>query len=128
MHIGRRQQQTTVHVQGEIQLDLGAGMGCTGRPQQFGWQERIRPRRRRPEVVVHPHDPQRIEPKAGAFEHAQHLNGRTANGFRLENTLATELGKAAHGLMQGERAEQAIEAAETVEHFVKGPVGLKFVT
>jgi hypothetical protein len=65
--------------------------------QQFGRQQRVGARRRRPQVVVHAHHPQGVEFEPGALEDAKHLDGRPAARFRLEDALLTQLRQAAHG-------------------------------
>ena len=127
-HRRRGQRQTGMHPLRKIEFDLGAGVRRAGRAQQFGRQQRVGTRRRRPEVVVHAHHPQRIEVEAGAFERAEHLDGGPAACLRLEDALPAELRQAAHRLVERQRAEQRIEPAEAVERLVESAAGLVFVT
>ena len=127
-HVRRGQRQAGMHPLREIELDLGAGVRRAGRAQQFGRQQRVGARRRRPEVVVHAHHPQGVEFEPGALEDPKHLNGRLAARFRLEDALLTQLRQAAYGLVQRQLAEQAIKPPEAVENLAKRPPRLKLVT
>ena len=70
----RRTQQTRLDPVGKIEFNLGAGMCDLLSTQQFRRQQRIRARRRRPDIIADADHPKRVKTQAGAFEHTEHLN------------------------------------------------------
>ena len=126
-HLGRRSKQAGMHAAGEVEFDLGAGMGAAGSALGLGSEQRIRPRRRRPAVVVEAHHPEAVEGQARALEHAEDLDRRLAAGFRLEHAIPAELAQTGEGGALADLAEQLVEPAEAVEDFAEGPVRLEFV-
>jgi hypothetical protein len=74
-----------------------------------GRQQRIRPRRRRPDLLVDAQHPERVELSARRLQRPEHLDGRRALGLGLEHALAA----LAHG--QPRRLREADLAGDDVE-------------
>ncbi len=126
-HLRGAAQQPPLNDSGERALNLG---GSAGRPRaalQLGRQQRIGAGRRRPQVVVDAHRPERVERRVGDFQQSHHLHRRIARRRRLEDALAAQLGEAAAGFGQAHPPQHRIELRQTLQGFVESAARLVFV-